>query len=234
MSYKPKILVVDNDKATLRQFEATLSAMGATPCCLNSSRQAAMRLNKEKFDGVFLNWDIPELKGEDLTRMIRRSKSNATIPIAMLTGRHDTDAIAQGFKLGVTFFLSKPVSAKEIARLLNASRGAMLEDRRRYHRVPLRVPVVCQWENRKVTGESVNVSVRGLLLAVNPTPKPAANVALQLALPLPPAELKLEGTVARTAPENCVGIKFNRVDPDQEQTLKAYVDRSLGSGSSKS
>lgn len=226
MAHKPKILVVENDAPTLRQLETTLKTMGADPRCLGSSKKAAELISKDKFDGAFLDWDTPDLNGEQLTKLIRNSKSNARMPIAMLTERSDTHSIAQGFKVGVTFFLSKPVGAKELTRLLNASRGAMLEERRRYGRIPLQVPVICVWEEKRITGQTQDVSTTGMLVALAPAPPLKTDVSLDFTLPHTRAPISLKGVVVRAGPQ--VGVKFTKISAEQRDLLKTFVDRQLG------
>ncbi len=197
------------------------------PRCLANSKQAAELINKEKFDGAFLNWDTPELEGEGLTRAIRGSKSNAKIPIVMLTARTDTRAIAEAFKVGVTFYLLKPVGARTLRGVLNASRGAMVEERRRYQRLPLRVPVVCTWGLKRVTAPGINVSSSGLLVLLTPRPAVNTTVWLEFTLPRTDQALALKGLVARTGPRKQVGIKFIEVSRQQRRLLRSYVDRIL-------
>lgn len=230
MAYKPRILVVEDDKATLRQLQAILHAMGAAPHCVETSREAAQILNKEKFDGVFLNWDMPELDGETLTRMIRGSKSNANVPVAMLTGSQDTKAIARGFKVGVTFFLSKPVGPKELSRLLNASRGAMLAERRKYERVPARIRVHCTWGEKKVVTESLDISASGMRLSLAPPPKVGEILTVEFSLPRSQEIFSLKAEVARVASENQVGVKFFRLTTTQRQQLEAFASQAKPPG----
>lgn len=226
MAHKPRILVVENDVPTLKQIEMTLKTMGADPRCFPSSKKAAEAITKEKFDGAFLDWDLPEVSGEELTQRIRESKSNAKMPIAMITERHDTRSIAQGFKLGVTFFLSKPIGPTELGRLLNAARGAMLEERRRYARVPTRIPVLCAWEEKKIKGQSVDVSAGGLLVALAPAPAQGSEVAVEFTLPRSPKPLSLKATVVRVAGGQ-VGLSFVKVTAEQRDLLKTFVERQI-------
>jgi CheY-like chemotaxis protein len=231
MAQRFKILVVEQDPPTLRQIESTLKVMGAEPRCLTSSREAAKLINEEKFDGAFLDWDTPELSGEDLTKLIRHSKSNKTIPIAMLTASTNAKAIAAGFKVGVTFFLSKPVGGKELARLLNVARGAMLEERRRYQRVPVRVAVQCKWGGKEHTGQVANISLSGILLTVPNPPEVGAEIALAFTLPKAHNPFHLRAAVVRVAPGNQVGLKFLGVPAEEHEQLKKFLAHA-GSSSS--
>ncbi len=226
--FKPKILVVEKDPATLRLLEATLRGMGASPRCLASGRQASEAINREKFDGVFLNWDEGEVDGPELTQRIRRSKSNKGVPVAMLTQRGDTRAIADGFKAGVTFYLQKPVGTKELTRLLNASRGAMLEDRRRYQRAPVAAPVFCEWEKKQVKGQSVNLSSSGLLATLSPRPEIGAEVEVEFTMPKSTHTLTLNGRVVRHGPGGQAGIQFARVGGVDAERLKLSVEKAVG------
>lgn len=228
--FKPKILVVEKDAATLRLFEATLKTMGASPRCLASGRQASEVINREKFDGVFLDWDAGEVDGPELTQRIRRSKSNKGIPVAMLTERRDTRAIADGFRAGVTFYLQKPIGEKELARLLNASRGAMLEERRRYQRAPVAMPVLCVWEKKQVKGQSVNLSTSGLLAMLSPRPEVGAGVEVEFTLPKSSATLTLDAKVVRHGPGGQAGIAFSRPGGVDVERLKAYVEKAVPGG----
>jgi len=228
--FKPKILVVEPDAATLRLFDATLRAMGASPRCLADGRQASEAINREKFDGVFLDWDGGPVDGAELTQRIRRSKSNKGIPVAMLTGRRDTRAIADGFKAGATFYLQKPVGEKELMRLLNASRGAMLEERRRYQRAPVAAPVLCLWEKRQVKGQGVNVSSLGLLATLSPRPEVGTSVEVEFTLPKSSQTLTLDGRVVRHGPSGQAGIQFARVAAEDAERLKAYVEKAAAGG----
>ncbi|MFQ5664631.1 MAG: response regulator [Terriglobia bacterium] len=226
MSDKPRILVVDDDPVTLRRFEFVLKTMGAIPCCLPSSREAAELINREKFDGVVLTWESHELNGAELTQRIRHSKSNSKVPIVMLTARRNPRAIAEGFRLGVTFFLSKPVGVKELGQLLTASRGAMLEERRRYQRLPLCTHVVCEWSGKRFIGETINVSTSGILLTINPCPAVGTAVSVEFTLPKTLQTLVLKGAVVRTGEGEQVAIKFTQIEPQQRELLKTYGDRS--------
>lgn len=225
MEYKPKILVVQADARARRQLESVLRTLGANPQCVGNSRQAATRVNKEKFDGVFLHWDLPGISGEDLTRMIRRSKSNSKVPIVVVTGADDTRAMAQGFRAGATFTLAEPVGPTEAARLLNASFTAMVEERRKYQRVPAQLPVVCAWEEERVRGKSVNISATGLLLSIDPRPGLRAQVQLEFTLPVNGQANSLPGVVVRATEGSHVGIRFAHMSRDQQEELKSSVER---------
>jgi len=227
MAYKPKILIVEGDGATRRQLESTLRVMGADPRPLSDPRQALQVVEREKFDGAFVSWDTPGINAVQVCQKIRESKSNSRMPIAMLSNQEDARSIAAGFKAGATFFLSKPVGAREMTRLLNASRGAMLAERRRYVRVPLAAAVECKWGGKQVTGQAVNLSITGILVSLSPTPEMKARVELEFALPHGDTKFKLAGDVVRVK-GNQIGLQFHEISKDYEGQLRRYIDRAAG------
>ncbi len=201
------------------------------PRCLGSSQEAASLVEREKFDGAFVDWDACDLSGVDLTRRIRRSKSNAKIPIAMLTDRTETCIVAEGFEAGVTYHLAKPFGAKELERLLNASSGIMLAERRRYNRWPTTFQVICEWgakgARKRIAGESIDVSTTGMLLTLFPEPELGTALSLELLMPKAPKGLVLEGVVMRRHAAGLVAIRFNRVPAEQKDFLESYLSRGL-------
>jgi CheY-like chemotaxis protein len=228
MAYKPRILVVESDPLIRRQIESTLRVMGAEPRSLMTTEEAVTVVNQEKFDGAFIDWDSPQIKGEELTKLIRTSRSNKGMPIAMLTTRKDTRGIAAGFKAGITFFLSKPVGTGELARLLNASRGAMLQERRRYQRVPVRVPMECKWGGKQAIAQTINMSASGLLAMIPTPPEVGAEITCEFALPKSQRTLRLRAAVVRVAPGNHVGLKFLDVADDEQEQLRKYLNQAGG------
>ena len=96
MAVKTKILVVDDEPQMLQLLSEIMAQMGAEPHCVESGPQAAERINREKFDGVFLDWKMPVINGLDLAKCIRQSKSNARCPIVMLTGINTLAVISKG------------------------------------------------------------------------------------------------------------------------------------------
>lgn len=227
MAFQPKILVVEDDKAMLRLLGEVLGQMGAEPHLVANSQHAAELVEQQKFDGIFLDWRMPELDGLELARRIRRSRLNPTVPMVMLTGVHTPTALKECFQAGVDFFLQKPVSVTQLRRLLNASRGLMLEERRRYQRAPVSLVVRCRWDNQQAVAQSVNLSATGILLALDDPPAVGTEVALELELPGQPEAIELAGQVARVTPGCGPAIAFHEPPRGFRLLLTAFVEKTL-------
>lgn len=227
MAFQPKILVVEDDKAMLRLLGEVLGQMGAEPHLVGSSVQAAELVEKEKFDGVFLDWRMPEMDGLELARKIRASRLNPGVPMVMLTAVHSPTALKECFAAGVDFFLQKPVSVQQLRRLLNASRGLMLEERRHYQRAPVALEVRCRWDNQQATGRSVNVSATGILLELDAPPAVGTEVTLEVEFPGQAEALELGGRVTRLAAGCGPAIAFHDLPRGVRLLLTSLVEKTL-------
>jgi two-component system chemotaxis response regulator CheY len=72
-------------------------------------------------DVVYVDYEMPTMNGLEFISTIRSSNSfNPYLPIVMLTGHADIPRLAQARDRGVTEFLVKPVTAKDILKRLDA------------------------------------------------------------------------------------------------------------------
>ena len=69
-------------------------------------------------DIVITDWAMPIFNGIELTEMIRQPGANANpyVPIIMLTAHTEKARVIAARDAGVTEFLAKPISAKELYR----------------------------------------------------------------------------------------------------------------------
>jgi len=193
--FKPKILVVEDDAAMLRLLGELLKEMGAEAHLFASSPGAAEFVDTHKLDGAIVDWRMPEMDGLELARRIRHSKSNNKIPIVMLTGVTGAKATEESFGVGINFFLQKPVSVAQLRALLNASRGAMLQERRRYQRAPVFLRARCFWQQRQTSGDIVNLSASGLKAALYASRFPARDAVWESAALFEPSVLPVLRTI---------------------------------------
>jgi len=232
VSFRAKILVVDDELAMLNLLGEVLSNMGAEPRLVQSSRQAAEIINKEKFDGVLLDWLMPELDGLQLAERIRWSKTNSTCPMIMLTANQEPDAMRQCFRVGINFFLQKPATVERIQSLVKAARDLMLQERLRYQRLPLVARVHCRWQvqsyEQQASGESVNLSTSGMLARLDIEPSAGALVHLSFPLPAQKEPFVCTACVVRHAPGGHVGLRFVNLSREERWRLMGFSKAAMG------
>ena len=86
MPFKPKILVVDDDPKALKFLDDALTRMGAESHCMSSGLLATDMIHRDRFDGILVDSEMPEVNGLDLAQRVRKSKANAKCPIILMSG----------------------------------------------------------------------------------------------------------------------------------------------------
>jgi CheY-like chemotaxis protein len=233
--------VVEDDTALLALVGRVLGQMGAEPTLVANPLQAAELVEREKFDGVFLDLQMPEMDGLELARRIRQSRSNHRVPIVILTGTDRSEVMQDSFRAGANFFLQKPVTIERLRHLLNATRGSMLEERRRYQRAPVQTWVRLRWAGGQVSGRSLNLSSEGMLVSLMKAPEPGAEVTVEFELEeggvqgaqsFPVTILAVVTRVTESpAPGETegqgVGVQFRHADRKLRERITDFVDRTL-------
>src|SRR6202166_5121513 len=157
-----KLLVVEDNLANLELMTEVFTSLKAEVRSISDSEKAVGVVNQEKFDGIFLDLEMPNLNGFDLARVIRKSSWNKSTPIIIVTGRDERQTMQEAFALGATFFLQKPVDRQKLTILFRTVTSGMLENRRKSIRVPLQTEVICRVGSRTIRGMSWNLSQGGM------------------------------------------------------------------------
>src|ERR1022692_1044543 len=157
-----KLLVVEDDLASLELMAEVFTSLKAEVRPVSDSEKAVGIVNQEKFDGIFLDLEMPNLNGFDLARLIRKSSWNKSTPIIVVTGRDERQTMQEAFAIGATFFLQKPVDRQKLSILFRTVSGGMLENRRRHTRAPIQTEVTCTVGARTIRGITWNLSQGGI------------------------------------------------------------------------
>lgn len=221
-----KLLIVEDDAANLDLMNEVFTSLKAEVCAVGESEKAAALITRQRFDGIFLDLSMPAPNGFQLAELIRNSPSNKTTPIVVVTGIDEKQVMRQAFSTGATFFLQKPIDRQKLTRLFLTVRGGMLDNRRRYIRVPLRAAVNLISQSRKIKAQSWNLSEGGMQVEADGL---CAGAAVHLSFRLPGEEFELEpeGVVA-WAQEHRQGIQFTAVSTRDRTTIKKFI-AALGS-----
>ena len=82
-----KILIVDDNAEVLEKTEGLLSQVGYSVVPCTSGEEALEILNKERFDLVLLDINMPSLNGYEVCLRIRQTFALDDLPIIFLTSR---------------------------------------------------------------------------------------------------------------------------------------------------
>lgn len=115
MSRDLKILIVD-DFATMRKvlhsFLTKLEFEHVTEA--EDAKQAWELLQKEEFDLVISDYNMPDMTGLDLLSKIRTEYHNKNLKFIMLTAEIERDIIVKSKELAVSEYILKPFKIETI------------------------------------------------------------------------------------------------------------------------
>jgi CheY-like chemotaxis protein len=216
-----KLLIVEDDVASLELMAEVFTSLQAEVRPVSDSREAARLVDEEKFDGIFLDLEMPNMSGFDLAHRIRKSSWNKTTPIVIVTGRDERQTMQDAFAIGATFFLQKPVDRQKLSILFRTVRGGMLENRRRSTRVPMQTEVICEVGSRTLRGVTWNLSQGGMQVDAGDL-QPGEAVRLSYHLPVSGVAIIAEGTVVWVG-DRRQGIRFTKMSTPNQQSVRDFI-----------
>jgi DNA-binding response OmpR family regulator len=110
-----KVLVIDDDQLVLLPLKRKL---------INACYQVVTSTKAEKgidlFDTfnpdlIIVDINMPQLSGIEFIRHIRKVKKSS-VPIIVLSGNTSLEVMSEGFELGISDYIKKPISLEEICK----------------------------------------------------------------------------------------------------------------------
>jgi len=218
-----RALIVDDEPVSCELVRSILKANGIEAITIEKSAAAAAYLWTEKFSVVLLDLQMSSPDGIELARRIRGSGVNQQSPIVMLSDDDNPAVLSEAFEAGANFFLYKPIDEAQLVKVIGVTQGVIEHERRRFRRVPLRSKVSLAWGDLVVDGETIDVSLNGLLVkadCVGPLGIPA-----QMNLYLSPGTRPIVGScsVKRIVGKNQMGIELNQLSTSENKRLEQFL-----------
>ena len=129
-----KILIVDDDEATLELMRIRLSEAYEAICTRDPEQALGLAL-EHKPDAILLDLMMPKFSGFELCQSLRSLSYTSTIPIIVITGELDAKYKEHCANLGAVGYFEKPLDFDQLKRTLTAQ----IESNRPEHRVHVRV-----------------------------------------------------------------------------------------------
>ncbi|MCS7213214.1 MAG: response regulator [Candidatus Calescibacterium sp.] len=104
-----KILVVDDTPMIRNIIKDILMKLGYNNIKdAENGIHALQKLREEKFDLVFLDWNMPGMQGIDVLREIRKTDVYKNTPVIMVTAEAEKEKVITAIKEGVSDYIVKP------------------------------------------------------------------------------------------------------------------------------
>ena len=218
-----RALVVDDEPAVCQLIHDVMSSVGMNVLALTKSSDAANSLREEKFDVVLLDLRMPAPDGIEVARQTRGSGFNRMTPIIMISDDQNLSAVTEGFDAGANFFLYKPIDKGRLLHLIRATRGAIKHEQRRFRRVQHRAKVRLTSDKIEVRGETLDISLNGMLVEAARCVPSGSQV--EVSLELSPGSKPIVGpaVVMRTMGENQMGIEFSQLNKIESSRLQEFL-----------
>lgn len=111
-----KMLVIDDDPLIGSTIKNAFEKKH-TITAVETARDALAVLEREKFNLIFLDLNLPDIDGPSLYKQIISSGKN--IPIVVITSSTDGVLLSKMVHEGVKFVLNKPFTTNEVQQMLN-------------------------------------------------------------------------------------------------------------------
>lgn len=119
MDLNMKVLIVDDFTTMRRIVKNILKQIGFSNIAeAEDGKTAFAQLKEEKFDLVLCDWNMPEMRGIDLLKMVRSDDQLKDLPFVMVTAEAHRDSILDAVKAGVNHYIVKPFTAEIIEERL--------------------------------------------------------------------------------------------------------------------
>src|SRR5579859_4069463 len=152
-------MIVCRDPGVLQLLHRLLTDLKIESQVCESTVEAMLKLNREKFDGILADFDVDG--ADEVLKTVRRSPANRRSVSFAIIGK--ATSVKDAFDTGANFVVYKPLSRDKAGHSLRAAHGLMMRERRRYfrHSVDARVAVTGEGI-RETTARLVDLSTGGM------------------------------------------------------------------------
>jgi DNA-binding NtrC family response regulator len=120
-----KVLLVDDDEEFLEVTSERLETRGVEVSTAASAAEALDLIEKDLFDVVVLDLQMPGIDGIDTLKRIKEKREE--LQVILLTGHATVEKAVESIKLGAMDFLEKPADFEALnAKIKKAKKKKML------------------------------------------------------------------------------------------------------------
>ena len=186
---------------------------------VSGSAEAAPRIMDQRFDMIFLDFNLPPPDGLELILRIRGSEINRTTPIVILTGASDRGLMTRAFQAGANFFFFKPIDRRQLVRLMQVALVPIDRERRRLQRVKVKCKVAIESGQDRLDGETLNISLNGMFIKAGRVLPVGSMVNVNLKLPQADTPIRMAARVIRIVGNEHMGVQLENVGKEESERL---------------
>ena len=120
------VLIVDDQQSMRGICKYILTQLGFTNIIeAKSGRDALGKLEKSNIDLIISDWNMEDIDGLTLLRVIRKHPKTQSMPFIMATGRSDKEQVKEAISCCVNNYIIKPFDASTMKKRIEAVIGAL-------------------------------------------------------------------------------------------------------------
>lgn len=121
------ILVIDDNVILLRTVKEMLDS-NYNVSIATSGEQALKSIARKKPDVILLDYEMPEMNGEDVIRQLREDEATANIPVLFLTSSANREVVKKLIMLNPDGYMLKPPNKQTMIEHIEEVLGGNKED----------------------------------------------------------------------------------------------------------
>lgn len=218
-------LVVSRDFQEVSVLECILGGLHIGVDVESEPERARVKLAKSKIDALIIDCDLIGASG--FLKGLQDGSIRNAVPLIIVSGSGGRKHLESK---GASFVFEKPISVEQAVHTLSAARNMILDERLRYHRATLDVPVSLIGGTKAGGSKSqrahlLNLSQGGIGVRLQKPEQTVGKVKVNFTLPGTRLAMKFQGEVAWKDKQGNAGIRFLEAAPRMKRELQLWLER---------
>src|SRR3984893_15288554 len=214
-------MVVSRDVQEVSVLECILGGLHIEVDVEPEPERARAKLAKSKIDALIIDCDLSGAAG--VLKGLEKGVIGNAVPLIIVSGSASRKQLESK---GAAYIFEKPISVEQAVHTLSAARNMILDDRLRYHRETLDVPVSLTYAAKhRQRAHLTNLSQRGIGVRFERSHRTIGPVKINFTLPGTKLAMKVLGQVAWKDGSGNAGIRFLESSPNTKRQLQLWLER---------
>ena len=109
-----KILIIEDEPAFIKLLVDVLEKENFSVSSAMSAEEGIRKIKTSKPELLILDWNLPNMSGLDMCKLLKADIETKSIPIIMLTVKSDETDVVLGLEMGADDYIIKPFRPKEL------------------------------------------------------------------------------------------------------------------------
>jgi PilZ domain len=214
-------MVVSRDFQEVSVLECILGSLHIGVDVESEPERARIKLAKSKIDALIIDCDLTG--AAEFLKGLKKGAIGNAVPLIIVSGSGSRKQLESN---GASYIFEKPISVEQAVHTLSAARNMILDERLRYHRETLDVPVSLTYtaKNRQ-RAHLMNLSQGGIGVRLQRPHRTIGPVRVSFILPETRLSMKFLGRVAWKDKRGNAGIRFVESAPRTKRQLQLWLER---------